>query len=262
VVGSADELTGGDVGLEGGGVGFGVVDDCEGVGDVAGDVEVLVGSGRVVGLTRRFYGRLAKGGSDAVGAAAEAAEARVLVEGDELRDKSLVVVSAVKGQRLDLGNGLVFTLEDVDEADLVYVTRDGVIHLDEVKRQAGTFASKLQQKPAQFENMLEWRRQDPASRVVGVRIRTDQGWTGLFSQKLGAKLSVIQELAKADVPVMIGGRLLTPQQLRVLHRAVLAASKHPDHPVKPREWTEWYATYLPDFVAARRFLKRFGVDFL
>ena len=144
----------------------------------------------------------------------------------------------------------------------MYQTGDGVVHLDEVKTSANVEASKLEHNPEQLNRMLDWRDAAPG-RQVGVRIDTDEGWTGLFSQvdKASGEMA-IERLANADVPVSVGGRTLSPSQLDSLRQAVERAAVDPRHPLKGRRPAEWFDEHLPNLDAAREFLRPYGVDFL
>ena len=177
----------------------------------ARDLLDLQRSGRLAGTAHEQANSLANAlrelngdAANARGAAAELRAAVNVIDSGQLAPNSRVAINATG--EVDLGNGTRVNLGDVPEADLVYQTADGVVHLDEVKTSANVEASKLEHSPQQLDRMLDWRNAAPG-RQVGVRVDTDEGWTGLFGQvdKASGEMA-IERLANADVPVSVGGR--------------------------------------------------------
>ncbi|MFI5926423.1 hypothetical protein ACIA3K_10575 [Micromonospora sp. NPDC051543] len=229
----------------------------------------LQDSGRLAGsadrqaqVLRDMMEQLGGDRSAAVGAAAELRAANDVLNSPDLMPGSKIGIS-VKNEPLDLGTGTVVRTGDVPESDLVYQTRDGKVHLDEVKATAQTVANKINEKPDQLRRMLDWQAADPAGRAVGYRIGTDEGLKGLFSMtNPEPKLYALDRIADADVPLQIGGRTLTPDQLRQLREAAEQAAADPAHPMKRGQAGAWFDEHLPNLAAARDFLRPYGVDFL
>ncbi|MEU4333473.1 hypothetical protein AB0F59_02475 [Micromonospora lupini] len=235
----------------------------------ARDFMDLQDSGRLAGsadrqahVLREVMDQLGGDRSAAAGAAAELRAANDVLNSPDLMPGSKVGLN-VKNEPVDLGTGTVVRTGEVPEADLVYQTRDGKVHLDEVKATAQTVANKIDEKPEQLRRMLDWQAADPANRAVGYRIGTDEGLKGLFSMtNPKPKQYAIDRIADAEVPIQIGGRTLTPGQLRDLREAAEQASVDPAHPMKRGQAGAWFDEHLPNLAAARDFLRPFGVDFL
>ncbi|MCX5068793.1 hypothetical protein OOJ91_23405 [Micromonospora lupini] len=194
------------------------------------------------------------------GAATELRAANEVLQSGDLAPGSKIGLNVVAGERVNLGNGTVVDTGRIPESDLVYQTADGNVHVTEVKATAQTVANKFRSDPAQLERMLDWRDGAPG-REVSVRVGTDEGWTGLFSRAGNDPPQLaIERLADQNVPITIGGRTLTPQQLTALHEAVERAAADPAHPM--RKPAVWFGEHLPNLDAARDFLRPYGVDFL
>ncbi|WUR59870.1 hypothetical protein OHS32_00105 [Micromonospora chokoriensis] len=194
------------------------------------------------------------------GAATELRAANEVVQSGDLAPGSKIGLNVVAGERVNLGNGTVVDTGRIPEADLVYQTADGNVHVVEVKANAQTVANKFRSDPAQLERMLDWRDGAPG-REVSIRVGTDEGWTGLFSRTGNDPPQMaIERLAAQNVPITFGGRTLSGQQLTALHQAVERAAVDPAHPM--RKPGAWFAEHLPNLDAARDFLRPYGVDFL
>ncbi|MET7964857.1 hypothetical protein [Micromonospora zamorensis] len=194
------------------------------------------------------------------GAATELRAANDVLQRGDLAPGSRIGLNVVAGERVNLGNGTVVDTGRIPEADLVYQTADGNVHVVEVKATAQTVANKFRSDPAQLERMLDWRDGAPG-REVSVRVGTDEGWTGLFSRAGNDPPQMaIERLAGQNVPITIGGRTLSGQQLTALHQAVERAAADPAHPM--RKPAAWFGEHLPNLDAARDFLRPYGVDFL
>ncbi|NYH43973.1 hypothetical protein HNR22_003700 [Micromonospora jinlongensis] len=194
------------------------------------------------------------------GAATELRAANDVLQSGDLAPGSRIGLNVVAGERVNLGNGTVVDTGRIPEADLVYQTADGNVHVVEVKATAQTVANKFRSDPAQLERMLDWRDGAPG-REVSVRVGTDEGWTGLFSRAGNDPPQMaIERLADQNVPITIGGRTLSGEQLTALHQAVERAAADPAHPMKKP--AAWFGEHLPNLDAARDFLRPYGVDFL
>ncbi|MFI6267288.1 hypothetical protein [Micromonospora zamorensis] len=194
------------------------------------------------------------------GAATELRAANDVIQSGDLAPGSRIGLNVVAGERVNLGNGTVVDTGRIPEADLVYQTADGNVHVVEVKATAQTVANKFRSDPAQLERMLDWRDGAPG-REVSVRVGTDEGWTGLFSRAGNDPPQMaIERLADQNVPITIGGRTLSGEQLTALHQAVERAAADPAHPMKKP--AAWFGEHLPNLDAARDFLRPYGVDFL
>ncbi|TQJ25710.1 hypothetical protein FBZ33_6073 [Micromonospora sp. A202] len=194
------------------------------------------------------------------GAATELRAANDVLQSGDLAPGSRIGLNVVAGERVNLGNGTVVDTGRIPEADLVYQTADGNVHVVEVKATAQTVANKFRSDPAQLERMLEWRDAAPG-REVSIRVGTDEGWTGLFSRAgNNPPQMAIERLAAQNVPITIGGRTLSGEQMNALHQAVERAAVDPAHPMKKP--AAWFGEHLPNLDAARDFLRPYGVDFL
>ncbi|MCG5469364.1 hypothetical protein LADH09A_003272, partial [Micromonospora sp. LAH09] len=229
----------------------------------------LQDSGRLAGNVNRqgdlFRDMLDNLGGDRSafdGAAAELRAANEVIQSGDLAPGSKIGLNVVIGERVNLGNGTVVDTGRIPEADLVYQTADGNVHVVEVKAAAQTVANKFKSHPAQLERMLEWRAAAPG-REVSVRVGTDEGWTGLFSKTSNDPPQLaIERLAAQNVPITIGGRTLSGEQLADLHQAVERAAVDPAHPMKKA--APWFSEHMPNLDATRDFFKPkpYGVDFL
>ncbi|PRX95726.1 hypothetical protein [Allonocardiopsis opalescens] len=240
------------------------------VHQAARDLADLERSDRLAGSPRRrddvLTGILRQlAGTDpahAIGAAAELRAAARVLGGETLAEDSRIALDAREGERIDLGGGVVLgDIAPVPQADLVYVTTDGVINLAEVKATAQTLADKLRKDPKQLERMVEWRDAEPAARRVEMHISTDAGWTGMFSllNRSDWESFAVNGLIAESIPMRINEIELSPDRLSALRDATLRAFES-DHKAKsPREW---FARHLPTLDAARDFLRPYGLDFL
>jgi hypothetical protein len=227
----------------------------------------LHNSGRIAGspahqvdIFRNILGTLDGSPDNAAGMAAELRAANEVLARPDLAPGSRIGFNATQGERVDLGNGTVVDTGRVPQADLIYLTTDGRVHLEEVKTTASAAANKLDNSN-QFQRMLDWRAA-AAGREIAVRIGTDERWTDLFRYAGDQPGPIIQQLADQNVPIVIGGRILTPDQMNRLHQATVAASMDPRHPIAGTAKADWFARHLPDLAAAREFLRPYGVDFL
>ncbi|MGB0383543.1 MAG: hypothetical protein ACPGWR_01855 [Ardenticatenaceae bacterium] len=146
---------------------------------------------------------------------AELRHANRLIESGVVAQNSLVFVSAKKGRQYDLG-GTIVKIDPVHEADALYLGTDGLIHLHEVKNTATALRNKLQKKPAQLENMLDWRDQEPDKREITMVIGTEAGWTQLFAKPKGYRESTLEILSNNEISLMIGEYHLTVEQMQKL----------------------------------------------
>ncbi|MEU7926605.1 hypothetical protein [Micromonospora sp. NPDC049107] len=233
----------------------------------ARDFMDLQDSGRLAGgvdrqgdIFRDVLNNLSGDRSAFEGAATELRAANEVLQSGDLAPGSKIGLNVVAGERVNLGNGTVVDTGRIPESDLVYQTADGNVHVTEVKATAQTVANKFRSDPAQLDRMLDWRNGAPG-REVSVRVGTDEGWTGLFSRAGNDPPQMaIERLADQNVPISIGGRTLTPQQLTSLQEAVERAAADPAHPM--RKPGAWFGEHLPNLEAARDFLRPYGVDFL
>ncbi|WP_328849100.1 hypothetical protein [Micromonospora zamorensis] len=233
----------------------------------ARDFMDLQDSGRLAGsvdrqgdIFRDMLDNLSGDRSAFEGAATELRAANDVIQSGDLAPGSRIGLNVVAGERVNLGNGTVVDTGRIPEADLVYQTADGNVHVVEVKAAAQTVANKFRSDPAQLERMLDWRDAAPG-REVSIRVGTDEGWTGLFSRAgNNPPQMAIERLADQNVPITIGGRTLSGEQLAALHQAVERAAADPAHPMKKP--AAWFGEHLPNLDAARDFLRPYGVDFL
>jgi hypothetical protein len=227
----------------------------------------LHNSGRIAGtpthqidIFRNILGTLDGSADNAAGMAAELRAANDVLHRPDLAPGSRIGFNIREGEQVDLGNGTVVDTGDIPQTDLIYQTADGRVHLEEVKTTVSATVNKLDRSD-QFQRMLDWRAAAPG-RDIAIRIDTDQRWTDLFRTGRSSPRPVILRLADDHVPVVLGGRTLTPDQMRRLHQATDAASNDPAHPIADMSAADWFARHLPNLNAAREFLAPYGVDFL
>lgn len=155
---------------------------------------------------------------------AEVLAAKQVIENVDLAPGTKVLTHA-RGGRLsdDLGDGMRIDISPVPQADLLYKTSDGKIHVDEVKNTPNALESKLKADPHQMRSLKRWRDADPDGREVGFRIPSGERWTDLFH----GNPDTMQLVAKSGVSLTVGEHAFSSAELTRFHRKVA---------VKYHEW--------------------------
>jgi hypothetical protein len=187
---------------------------------------------------------------------AELRHANRLQESGVVAQNSLVFVSAKKGRQYDLGSTTI-KIDPVHEADALYLGTDGLIHLHEVKNTATALRNKLQKKPKQLENMLDWRDQEPDKREIRMVIGTEVGWTQLLAMHPG-ELAALVILKDHEVSITISKYHLTLASMNELWNATVKKTRTLR---QQRAWPGFNEFYrqMPTLPDAERFL---GVSLL
>jgi hypothetical protein len=136
-----------------------------------------------------------------------------LVKSGRVAEGSQVVLGAKEGKEYKIGSQTV-KIDPVSEADVLYLGTDGKVHLDEVKNTASALRDKLSDS-GQFQRLEEWKAQDPQGREIGLSIENERGWTEVFAQR-GEEASILERLIDAEVPLSIGSKKLSPEQMQKL----------------------------------------------
>ncbi|WP_344941301.1 hypothetical protein [Actinomadura miaoliensis] len=164
---------------------------------------------------------------------AEVLAAKQVIESADLAPGTKVLTHARAGHLSDdLGDGTRIDINPVSQADLLYKTSDGKIHVDEVKHTPNALESKLNDDPRQLRKLRRWKNADPDGREVGYRIPSDERWTGLFH----GNPDTMQRVAKSDVPLTIGEHTFSPTELAEFHQKVSRKyvtwrRENPDRPI-------------------------------
>ncbi|MFI0487669.1 hypothetical protein [Actinomadura sp. 9N215] len=147
---------------------------------------------------------------------AEVRAVRDVIESGDLAPGTKVLTHARGGKISDdLGDGTHIDVHPVSQADLLYKSRDGRIHVEDVKDTPNALQSKMK-SGEQHSNMLEWGRVDQASRFIGYRIPNEDGWTGLFH----GRPDTMERLIKDKMSLTIGRRTYDPVELKSIRRTV------------------------------------------
>lgn len=127
------------------------------------------------------------------------------------------------------GNGIVkikvgnveksVNLEPLSEADLLYIAKDGKIHVHEVKKTAAALRGKLKEKGAkQAKNLLEWESKGAnfgEKREIKVVVENEEKWTEIFRDITDEK-TVIKFLIENKLPLQISHYTISASQLKDL----------------------------------------------
>ena len=154
---------------------------------------------------RKIIGGLKKA-EDATQAAQVLAELRYanrVVAADLVAADSKIIVGAVKDTEYTMAAQRV-KINPVHEADALYLGKDSLIHLDEVKGTPNAFRQKLKLKPDQLTNMKAWASADPQRRTIKAVIDTDVDWTTLLGQSKSESRAPLQALIQEGIPLRIG----------------------------------------------------------
>jgi len=172
---------------------------------------------------RGLVGDLATGTPDKVSQSfAELAHAKYVLEQPDLDPAALVYIGAQYKQEL---KGLpTIDIENV-EADSYYRTRDGVVHLDEVKDTPNAFVTKILRSD-QFKRYREWLGKGP-KRKVGVDIRnTGPKFHRILEEKV---LKSLEQTIAHDLSgqfFKVGDQVFSMKELRQLYQRAVDALGH------------------------------------
>ena len=153
---------------------------------------------------------------------AELRHANRVAAGGTVAEGSTMHIGVEAGAPVKLSDGRTIKIDPVDEADVVWLGSDGVVHLDEVKNTANALTGKLAKNPDYFKKMLEWRDAGGADgpRKVSVTIESESGWTDVFG-----RTAAMRRLIDAGLPLHIAGRTWPPDKLREIWTATEAKAK-------------------------------------
>jgi hypothetical protein len=142
---------------------------------------------------------------------AELRHANRVAAGGAVAQGSTMHIGVVAGQPVKLSDGRTVKIDPVDEADVVCLGSNGVVHLDEVKNTANALTGKLAKNPDYFKKMLKWQDAGGADdrRKVSVTIESANGWTDVFG-----RTAALRRLIDAGLPLHIAGRTWTPDKMR------------------------------------------------
>ena len=109
----------------------------------------------------------------------------------------------------------------VQEADALYLGRDGKVHIDEVKQTVRALRNTLQHAPDQLQNLATWRDQVPQEREVRIVVDRQARWMNLFD-KIDEKHpeSPSDLLVAHRIPIQIGDITFSPGNLESLNRQI------------------------------------------
>ncbi|MEU1631165.1 hypothetical protein ABZ746_39205 [Streptomyces sp. NPDC020096] len=126
-------------------------------------------------------------------------------------------------QRVDLGDGTIADVSDIDDADVVYKGKDGDINVVEVKNtgQAATKAEVI----AQAGRLGDWKKASPG-RQARYEIATQKGWEKIFGPfQKDRKTKEIPEgtaagtIAAQGLDLRVAGQDISSQQLQEMSDA-------------------------------------------
>ncbi|MCK6552360.1 hypothetical protein L6R52_41405, partial [Myxococcota bacterium] len=96
----------------------------------------------------------------------------------------------------------------ISDADVLYLGKDGKVHVDEVKHTAKALREKLEGSSNYARDLAEWATSSAEPRAVSIAIAQERGWTELLAARKGSTESVLTTLWKSGAPVSVSGRQL------------------------------------------------------
>jgi hypothetical protein len=158
-------------------------------------------------------------------ALAELRHAARLTVGGEVAPTQPVHVGLSAERAAQLG----FDISPIHEADALYRGADGNVHVNEVKGSANALVEKLREQSDQLDRLAAWQG-GGTGRMAEVVIDTDHGWTDIFGETIidpvtrrpvrGSPHGLDRVIA-SKLPLRIGSRRFTTDQLRTLRQAIL-----------------------------------------
>ncbi|MFE9572604.1 Flp family type IVb pilin [Streptomyces sp. NPDC006692] len=211
--------------------------------DAVKDVTDLLEQKNIDKLSREQLASKALNSKDADALAQNLAESNITknIAKDEAADGT-TVYSAVgdnnKGRsKLPDGKGGEFDVSGIPDVDVVYRGKDGKVNVVEVKNRGN--ATTQASFPDQVQRLGDWAKKDPA-RAARYEVATTDGWEKVFDQFQYKKQSKTDkaaglpkerpagtpasEMAKNGVSLRVGGKDLSPDQLRKMDAAWNAKS--------------------------------------
>ncbi|MBX7467316.1 hypothetical protein K1Y80_14660 [Streptomyces sp. MAG02] len=206
--------------------------------DAIKDVTDLLEQKNIDKLSREQLASKALNSKDADALAQNLAESNITkdIAKNEAADGS-TVYSAVgdnnKGRsKLPDGKGGEYDVSGIPDVDVVYRGKDGKVNVVEVKNRGN--ATTQASFPDQVQRLGEWAKKDPA-RAARYEVATTDGWEKVFDQFQYKKQSKTDkaagkpkerpegtpasEMAKNGVSLRVGGKDLSPDQLRRMDTA-------------------------------------------
>jgi|GEM_PF-4571603 hypothetical protein len=174
-----------------------------------------------------------------------------LIHSGTVAENSSILTSAKKGNEYTLGSTKV-KIDPVSEADALYLSKDSIIHIDEVKNTASALRDKLLKTPDQLTRMKDWCNLGSGNRKIGIVIETESGWTDLFAARPG-ETAALKTLIDEQVPLTIASHNLTVSQMDVLWNAVLKKSKQLKKQGNFSNWNDFFSQ-MPTLKDAETFL--------
>jgi hypothetical protein len=174
-----------------------------------------------------------------------------LIHSGAVAKDTKIFTGAKAGREYDLGSVKV-EIDPVPDADTLYLGKDGIIHLNEVKNTGNALRQKLQETPDQLRRMKEWRGKSGGDREIRVVIETESRWTQIFGADPGQK-AALRTLIDEEVPLTIGSHNFSVAQMDKLWDAVLAKSKDMSKQRTFSNWNDFY-NQMPTLKDAETFL--------
>ena len=150
-------------------------------------------------------------------ALAELAVPNRLITTGQVAENSEIIIGAEAGTKYSLGSVEV-NPAPVPDADVLYLSKDGIVNIIEIKNTANALRQKLIEKPQQLKNLRDWV-QEGSNRAARIAIEQEKRWTDIFYPlKKGGKKPILQELIKANVSLSIGSRNLDITKMKELRK--------------------------------------------
>jgi hypothetical protein len=161
-----------------------------------------------------------------VGKVAELKHINRLIESD--RAVSAIIAGADSNiqytlEHLETGTVKSINTAPIADTDILYLGRDGKIHIDEIKTTAEALRHTLNTKPEQLQNLATWQGQAPKKREASVVLDRPDSWTTLFEKvnvKQSTSPSASDLLVEHRIPIHVGNTTFTPNDLRILNNQV------------------------------------------
>jgi hypothetical protein len=122
---------------------------------------------------------------------------------------------------LQLASGISCKITPLTEVDGLYLTRNNIIRIEEVKATMRALYDKSilkSEKATQLDNLIAWREleENGLPREVIIRVEADSELSALFSaiDKKEKKIPLIAKLAENNVDVYIGAQLLSAAEMK------------------------------------------------
>ncbi|GAA6617838.1 hypothetical protein [Scytonema sp. NUACC26] len=147
-----------------------------------------------------------------------------LIRTGEVAVDSGVILGATQGREYVLGSVRVRT-DPVPDVDVLYLGKERLVRIDEVKNTANALREKLNKTPEQLRNMQRWLAEAPTDRKITVVIEQEDNWTDLFAIRKKGETAALRILIDERVPLTIGSYNLSVSKMNELWNAVLIKSQ-------------------------------------